>query len=52
MWRFVYKGNLVHCHFNADPHPGNYLFRDGSVVFLDFGCVQTIPLAQHQASRA
>jgi len=27
--------------FNADPHPGNYLFRrDGSVVFLDFGCVK------------
>lgn len=43
MWRFVYKGNLVHQHFNADPHPGNYLFRDGSVVFLDFGCVQPIP---------
>ncbi len=27
--------------FNADPHPGNYLFRaDGSVAFLDFGCVK------------
>jgi predicted unusual protein kinase regulating ubiquinone biosynthesis (AarF/ABC1/UbiB family) len=27
--------------FNADPHPGNYLFRpDGSVSFLDFGCVK------------
>lgn len=43
LWKFVYKGNLVHRHFNADPHPGNYLFRDGSVVFLDFGCVQPIP---------
>lgn len=43
LWRFVYRGNLVHRHFNADPHPGNYLFRDGSVVFLDFGCVQPIP---------
>ncbi len=43
LWRFVYKGNLVHRHFNADPHPGNYLFRDGgAVVFLDFGCVQVI----------
>jgi len=27
--------------FNADPHPGNYLFHDdGSVTFLDFGCVK------------
>ncbi|HEX3897941.1 MAG TPA: AarF/ABC1/UbiB kinase family protein [Mycobacteriales bacterium] len=27
--------------FNADPHPGNYLFgEDGSVTFLDFGCVK------------
>ncbi|MCA9541115.1 MAG: AarF/ABC1/UbiB kinase family protein [Myxococcales bacterium] len=30
--------------FNADPHPGNYLFpADGSVVLLDFGCVKIIP---------
>ena len=29
------------CLFNADPHPGNYLFHDdGSVSFLDFGCVK------------
>jgi hypothetical protein len=27
--------------FNADPHPGNYLFHeDGGVTFLDFGCVK------------
>jgi predicted unusual protein kinase regulating ubiquinone biosynthesis (AarF/ABC1/UbiB family) len=27
--------------FNADPHPGNYLFhQDGKVTFLDFGCVK------------
>ncbi len=34
--------------FNADPHPGNYLFHDdGSVTFLDFGCVKRMsPLAQ------
>jgi len=30
-----------HCIFNADPHPGNYLFGDdGEVTFLDFGCVK------------
>ncbi|HET6873764.1 MAG TPA: AarF/ABC1/UbiB kinase family protein [Acidimicrobiales bacterium] len=29
------------CIFNADPHPGNYLFHDdGTVSFLDFGCVR------------
>jgi predicted unusual protein kinase regulating ubiquinone biosynthesis (AarF/ABC1/UbiB family) len=44
LWRFVFKGNLVHQHFNADPHPGNFFFREnGQVVFLDFGCVQPIP---------
>lgn len=42
MWRFVFKGNLVGGMFNADPHPGNYIFQDGRVVFLDFGCVQPI----------
>ncbi len=27
--------------FHADPHPGNYMFHaDGSVSFLDFGCVK------------
>ena len=39
----MFKGNLVFGMFNADPHPGNYLFRpDGAVTFLDFGCVQPI----------
>jgi predicted unusual protein kinase regulating ubiquinone biosynthesis (AarF/ABC1/UbiB family) len=43
LWRFVFKGNLVAGRFNADPHPGNYLFRhDGSIVFLDFGLVQPL----------
>lgn len=34
--------------FNADPHPGNYLFHDdGSVTFLDFGCVKRLtPVAR------
>ena len=44
LWHFVYKSNLIGGLFNADPHPGNYFFKpDGSVVFLDFGCVQPIP---------
>jgi len=34
--------------FNADPHPGNYMFHDdGTVTFLDFGCVKRLtPEAQ------
>jgi len=43
LWRFVFKGNLVGGMFNADPHPGNYVFQqDGHIAFLDFGCVQPI----------
>ncbi len=43
LWRFVFKGNLVGAMFNADPHPGNYVFQDdGRIAFLDFGCVQPI----------
>ncbi len=43
LWRFVFRGNLVGGVFNADPHPGNYLFRpDGTVTFFDFGCIQPI----------
>jgi len=44
LWRFVFRGNLVGGAFNADPHPGNYIFHaDGRVHFLDFGCVQPLP---------
>lgn len=33
--------------FHADPHPGNYLFHlDGTVTFLDFGCVKRYSPAQ------
>jgi predicted unusual protein kinase regulating ubiquinone biosynthesis (AarF/ABC1/UbiB family) len=41
IYRFVYGSNHRFCLFNADPHPGNYLFHeDGRVSFLDFGCVK------------
>jgi len=43
MWRFVFKGNLIGGQFNADPHPGNYIFLPhGRVAFIDYGCVQMI----------
>jgi predicted unusual protein kinase regulating ubiquinone biosynthesis (AarF/ABC1/UbiB family) len=41
IYRFTYATILRLCMFNADPHPGNYLFHDdGGVSFLDFGCVK------------
>jgi predicted unusual protein kinase regulating ubiquinone biosynthesis (AarF/ABC1/UbiB family) len=53
LWRFVYKGNLIAGLFNADPHPGNYLFgEDGTISFLDFGCVQPIPATRLRQARA
>ena len=43
LWRFAYKSILVGGVFNADPHPGNYLFtRGGAVAFLDFGCIEEL----------
>jgi predicted unusual protein kinase regulating ubiquinone biosynthesis (AarF/ABC1/UbiB family) len=39
--RFSYGSFHRFAMFNADPHPGNYIFHDdGSVSFLDFGCVK------------
>ncbi|MHB8240646.1 MAG: ABC1 kinase family protein [Solirubrobacteraceae bacterium] len=41
IYRFVYGSNHRFHLFHADPHPGNYLFHDdGTVSFLDFGCVK------------
>jgi predicted unusual protein kinase regulating ubiquinone biosynthesis (AarF/ABC1/UbiB family) len=41
IFRFIYGSNARFCMVNADPHPGNCLFHDdGSVSFLDFGCVK------------
>lgn len=43
LWYFAFRSILVDGVFNADPHPGNYLFQpDGRVTFLDFGCVQEL----------
>jgi predicted unusual protein kinase regulating ubiquinone biosynthesis (AarF/ABC1/UbiB family) len=41
LFRGCFDALFHHCVFNADPHPGNYLFDpDGAVTFLDFGCVR------------
>jgi predicted unusual protein kinase regulating ubiquinone biosynthesis (AarF/ABC1/UbiB family) len=41
--RFVYGSYYRRSAFNADPHPGNYLFHEGgSVSFLDFGSVKRL----------
>ena len=41
IFRFVFTSLHQYGLFNADPHPGNYLFHeDGTVTFLDFGCVK------------
>jgi predicted unusual protein kinase regulating ubiquinone biosynthesis (AarF/ABC1/UbiB family) len=47
VFRFVF-GSLRRLRlFNADPHPGNYLFGDdGKVTFLDFGCVKRFERTQ------
>jgi len=43
LWRFVFANLLGPGFFNADPHPGNYLFGpQGRVCFLDFGCTRTL----------
>ena len=40
IFRFVFR-SLYRMHaFNGDPHPGNYLFHDGKISFLDFGLVK------------
>src|SRR6195952_5571775 len=41
-------GSIYHLqHFNADPHPGNFiLMEDGRVAFLDFGMTQKLDREQ------
>jgi len=46
MYRFAYESIFRHGLFNADPNPGNYLFDQRGVTFLDFGCVKRFP-AEH-----
>lgn len=49
IYRFVWEGVARLGLSNSDPHPGNFLFHpDGSVTFLDFGCVKRLEPSQVQ----
>jgi predicted unusual protein kinase regulating ubiquinone biosynthesis (AarF/ABC1/UbiB family) len=53
IFRFVFGSLYRFRIFNADPHPGNYLFPgDGSVVFLDFGCTKAFSTVTRERLRA
>ncbi len=53
IWRFAYGSYDRLGMINVDPHPGNYLFHDdGSVSFLDFGCVQRFPRDRTEMANA
>ncbi|OBG28824.1 ABC transporter [Mycobacterium sp. 852002-51057_SCH5723018] len=47
--RFI-TGSYRHANlFHADPHPGNYRFgEDGTVGFVDFGCVKVLSELQRR----
>jgi predicted unusual protein kinase regulating ubiquinone biosynthesis (AarF/ABC1/UbiB family) len=47
VYRFCF-GSIYHLrHFNADAHPGNYVWMgDGRVAFLDFGMTKQLDAAQ------
>lgn len=53
LFRFVFRSILISGRFNADPHPGNFLFGPSpQVCFLDFGCVQVLPTRRRLLARA
>ena len=53
LWRFVFTSYLAAGELNVDPHPGNYFFQpDGSVTFIDFGCVLPVEAEHLGGARA
>jgi predicted unusual protein kinase regulating ubiquinone biosynthesis (AarF/ABC1/UbiB family) len=42
LWKFFTESLLVHGVFQTDPHPGNLLFDEDRVVFLDFGRIKRL----------
>ncbi|CAN5851175.1 AarF/ABC1/UbiB kinase family protein [soil metagenome] len=53
IFRFVFGSLYRFRIFNADPHPGNYLFPgDGTVAFIDFGSCKTFSTADRERLHA
>lgn len=44
LFRFFVESFCRDGVFSADPHPDNFLFANGDVVLLDFGCVKRMAL--------
>ncbi len=42
LFRTVFQCIFRHGILNCDPQPGNYLFLDEKIAFLDFGCVKKL----------
>jgi len=50
IFRVCFDCLFRHSVYNADPHPGNYLFSpEGDVTFLDFGCVRRFSVEMIEA---
>lgn len=45
LWNFYHHQIHELLLFHADPHPGNFLVRDGQLVVLDFGCTKQLETA-------
>jgi predicted unusual protein kinase regulating ubiquinone biosynthesis (AarF/ABC1/UbiB family) len=52
IFRAAFQSIFCHHLLNCDPHPGNYLFAEGRVALLDFGCMRAFPAAFVEAWKA
>jgi predicted unusual protein kinase regulating ubiquinone biosynthesis (AarF/ABC1/UbiB family) len=53
IFRVCFDCLFRHSVYNADPHPGNYLFSPaGDVTFLDFGCIRRFSVEMIEAWKA
>ena len=43
LWDFCHFQVHTLKEFHADPHPGNFLIKDGELWVIDFGCVKKLP---------
>ena len=43
LWNFYHFQVHTLKVFHADPHPGNFIVKDGELWVIDFGCVKEIP---------